>query len=151
MILMKRVFFCFFCLLFLFGCYLSVPAFSDNGDTTVYVTRTGYAYHRDGCYHLKSRIPMSLREAVKSGYSPCKDCNPPRPDFTDSVATAPPRSSYDNGISRSSSGSGSRSSFPFEAVFWLVLAVGPIAGYMVVSFFKSLFLRIIRLFRRSRR
>lgn len=42
----------------------------------VYVTNTGKKYHRDGCVHLKSRIPMSLVEA-KARYTPCKVCNPP--------------------------------------------------------------------------
>lgn len=42
----------------------------------VYVTRTGKKYHRDGCTHLRSRIPISLKEA-KVRYSPCKVCMPP--------------------------------------------------------------------------
>jgi hypothetical protein len=42
----------------------------------VYVTRTGKKYHRDGCTHLKSRIPISLKEA-KHRYAPCKVCMPP--------------------------------------------------------------------------
>src|SRR6185369_16175029 len=43
---------------------------------TVYITRTGHKYHRDGCGYLKSRIPVPLKEAKKV-YSPCKVCNPP--------------------------------------------------------------------------
>ena len=50
-----------------------------SGDTIVYVTRTGSKYHRDGCSSLsKSKIPITLKEAVESGYGPCKRCNPPR-------------------------------------------------------------------------
>lgn len=50
-----------------------------SGDTIVYVTRTGSKYHRDGCGSLsKSKIPITLKEAVESGYGPCKRCNPPR-------------------------------------------------------------------------
>jgi len=43
---------------------------------TVYITRTGHKYHRDGCRHLKSRIPISL-QAAKQQYAPCKVCMPP--------------------------------------------------------------------------
>jgi len=45
---------------------------------TVYITRTGSKYHRNGCRYLrKSKIPISLREA-KQHYGPCSVCNPPR-------------------------------------------------------------------------
>ena len=94
---MRRIFILLICLFLLSSPLLSPPASADNGNTTVYVTQTGYAYHRSGCYHLKSRIPMTLREAVRSGYSPCKDCKPPRPDFKVDVATATPRSGYASG------------------------------------------------------
>ncbi len=48
-----------------------------NDETTVYVTKTGKKYHRDGCRSLsKSRIPISLKEAVL-GYGPCSICKPP--------------------------------------------------------------------------
>ena len=47
-------------------------------DVTVYVTRTGKKYHRDGCSSLRrSKIPISLVEA-KQQYGPCSRCNPPR-------------------------------------------------------------------------
>jgi hypothetical protein len=49
----------------------------DPQNVTVYVTRTGTKYHRDGCRYLsKSKIPMSLKEAAKR-YEPCKVCRPP--------------------------------------------------------------------------
>ena len=51
---------------------------ADDEDTTVYITRTGSKYHRGGCRYLKrSKIPMSLKDAVSSGYAPCKVCSPP--------------------------------------------------------------------------
>ena len=54
------------------------PAPTAPGDTIVYITRTGAKYHRDGCRSLaKSRIPITLGEAVKRGYGPCKICKPP--------------------------------------------------------------------------
>lgn len=47
-------------------------------DVTVYITKTGAKYHRDGCRYLsKSRIPISLSDA-KRGYEPCSVCNPPQ-------------------------------------------------------------------------
>lgn len=46
---------------------------------TVYITRTGAKYHRAGCRYLsKSMIPISLKDAVARGYTPCSVCNPPR-------------------------------------------------------------------------
>jgi competence protein ComEC len=49
----------------------------DPKTVTVYVTRTGTKYHRDGCRYLShSRIPMSLAEAAKR-YTPCSVCKPP--------------------------------------------------------------------------
>ena len=45
---------------------------------TVYITRTGKKYHREGCSSLRrSKIPISLVEA-KQRYGPCGRCNPPR-------------------------------------------------------------------------
>lgn len=50
---------------------------ADNGDTIVYVTKTGEKYHSLGCTYLKSSsIPIKLSEAVKK-YSPCSRCSPP--------------------------------------------------------------------------
>ena len=49
----------------------------DNGDTTVYITRTGAKYHRAGCRSLaRSSIPMKLSEAVAKGYTACRVCRP---------------------------------------------------------------------------
>ena len=51
---------------------------TDKREITVYVTRTGQKYHRDGCRHLaRSKFPMPLSEA-KRAYDPCKVCSPPR-------------------------------------------------------------------------
>lgn len=47
-------------------------------DETVYVTKSGKKYHREGCRYLsKSKIPMPLSEAAKR-YSPCSVCQPPQ-------------------------------------------------------------------------
>ena len=44
----------------------------------VYITKTGRKYHRLDCRYLsKSCIPISLTEAKRRGYTPCKVCKPP--------------------------------------------------------------------------
>jgi hypothetical protein len=44
---------------------------------TVYVTKTGKKYHRGSCSYLRqSKIPTSLDDATKNGYTPCSRCNP---------------------------------------------------------------------------
>lgn len=43
---------------------------------TVYITKTGGQYHKEGCKSLtKSKIAISLEEAESKGYTPCKICN----------------------------------------------------------------------------
>lgn len=43
----------------------------------VYITETGKKYHREGCKYLEeSKIPISLEEAKRQGYKPCKICKP---------------------------------------------------------------------------
>lgn len=50
----------------------------DNKSLTVYITKTGSKYHRNGCRYLsKSKISINL-ESAKAAYSPCSVCNPPR-------------------------------------------------------------------------
>ena len=51
---------------------------SDIKEITVYITETGEKYHKDGCKYLsKSKIPISLSEAVSEGYGACSVCKPP--------------------------------------------------------------------------
>ena len=50
----------------------------SNHDVVVYVTNTGRLYHQDSCRSLRqSRIPLTLSDAVGSGYNPCSTCRPP--------------------------------------------------------------------------
>ncbi|MDR2798874.1 MAG: thermonuclease family protein [Treponema sp.] len=50
------------------------------GDTTVYVTNSGSKYHRETCTSLsRSKIAVSLEDALKSGYEACGVCKPPVP------------------------------------------------------------------------
>jgi len=49
----------------------------DAISQTVYITKTGKKYHRDGCGSLsKSKIAISLSDAKRKGYTPCSLCNP---------------------------------------------------------------------------
>ncbi len=53
------------------------PKESDPREATVYVTRTGKKYHREGCRYLRSsKIPISRKQAIKEGYEPCSVCAP---------------------------------------------------------------------------
>lgn len=46
-------------------------------ETIVYITKTGFKYHRIGCRYLsKSIIPINLSDAKLKAYSPCSVCNP---------------------------------------------------------------------------
>ncbi len=55
----------------------------DDGQTsqagTVYVTKTGKKYHKEGCSSLRgSQISMALTDAKQKEYTPCSRCNPPQ-------------------------------------------------------------------------
>ena len=53
----------------------AAAAATETKDCTVYITRTGTKYHQGWCHYLsKSKYPISRREAIKRGYSPCKVC-----------------------------------------------------------------------------
>lgn len=44
---------------------------------TVYITDTGKKYHRGTCRFLQSsKSPLSLKDAKKRGYAPCRVCRP---------------------------------------------------------------------------
>jgi competence protein ComEC len=50
----------------------------DPKTQTLYITRTGKKYHRDGCRYLAaSKSPISLKDAKAKGYTACKVCRPP--------------------------------------------------------------------------
>ncbi len=56
---------------------LTGTSLAYNGSVTVYITRTGKCYHRDRCTYLKSKIEISLENAVNRNYRPCSRCLPP--------------------------------------------------------------------------
>lgn len=47
----------------------------DKNSETVYITKSGEKYHRDGCGSLsKSKIAISKSKAISQGYTPCSRC-----------------------------------------------------------------------------
>jgi len=55
----------------------------DTNNVTVYITKTGSKYHRDGCHYLsKSKIAVSLNKLDTKKYSPCSSCKPPTKQTT---------------------------------------------------------------------
>ena len=70
----------------LLGFFLAVfilvsPALAAGGNTVVYITRTGECYHTGSCRYLKkSKIEITLADAVARGYRACKVCCPPSLD-----------------------------------------------------------------------
>lgn len=50
---------------------------NQKQEETVYITNTGKKYHREFCSYLrKSKIPISKKEALNMGYTPCSRCSP---------------------------------------------------------------------------
>lgn len=123
---------------------LSIPIYADNSATVVYVTRTGYAYHKSGCSYLRSKIELTLREAVESGYSPCSRCHPPTPDFeyesrSTKKSTSGSRSSAESGTTRSNTGSASEradNSSNTSGILWGIL-IGSAATGLIVNLAKK--------------
>ena len=72
---MKR----FLCLILAVFFLCSQALAASNGGEIVYITRTGECYHMGNCGYLrKSKIEITLSDAVSRGYRPCSRCNPPR-------------------------------------------------------------------------
>jgi len=66
--------------LLVLGLVLMVAAvgFAANSDVVVYITKSGEKYHTGSCASLrKSKIEITLGEAVDKGYGPCSRCKPP--------------------------------------------------------------------------
>jgi micrococcal nuclease len=69
--------------------FACAPGHTEGTDPSpalvVYVTNSGTKYHAEGCSSLRrSRIAVSLADAVRSGYEPCSVCNPPQLSGADS-------------------------------------------------------------------
>ena len=56
------------------------PTKQPQTEKIVYMTKTAKKYHRANCKYLrKSKIPITLSEAIKRGYTPCSVCKPDPP------------------------------------------------------------------------
>jgi biopolymer transport protein ExbD len=56
----------------------TIQVAQDPQSVTVYITKTGKKYHRDGCRYLsQSKVKTTLKQAKANGYAPCKVCHPP--------------------------------------------------------------------------
>ena len=56
-----------------------VPARKVAREVSVYLTKTGEKYHKEDCTFLaKSKIAISLSQAKRRGFAPCKICRPGR-------------------------------------------------------------------------
>jgi hypothetical protein len=65
-------------LLIILVCMIAVVGYAAGPDTIVYVTKTGEKYHTGQCSSLKrSKITITLGEAVAKGFGPCLRCKPP--------------------------------------------------------------------------
>lgn len=54
-----------------------VAASVQPKNETVYITRTGKKFHRNGCRSLsRSKIPIKRADALAGGFSACKVCRP---------------------------------------------------------------------------
>lgn len=135
-----------FLLALLFFSALALPAIAtpaDNGDTIVYVTTTGTKYHRKSCGYLnRSCYEITLREAVKSGYSPCSRCSPPRYNGTIENSSRSSDRSQSSGSRSSSTGSVTSSapktvkksnSFPIGIVIMLSVFIGIPGGFYLLT------------------
>jgi len=65
-------------------CMIAGIGYAAGQDTIVYITKTGEKYHTGQCSSLKrSKITISLGEAVAKGFGPCQRCKPPILDLDD--------------------------------------------------------------------
>jgi len=60
---------------------IAISLFAQDSDEfdemIVYITNTGSKYHRETCNSLRrSKIPVTLEQAIERGYEPCRNCKP---------------------------------------------------------------------------
>lgn len=55
--------------------YAAPTVSAETKNCTVYITRTGSRYHKQGCSSLRrSSMAVSRDQAIKSGLTPCRRC-----------------------------------------------------------------------------
>lgn len=47
-----------------------------DSSNTVYITKSGKSYHKEGCQYLSASSSATTRDKVKSTHKPCKVCKP---------------------------------------------------------------------------
>lgn len=61
----------------LFLLVISIVVVENVKAQTVYITKSGEKYHKEGCKYLKySKKEIKLEEAISRGYEACKVCKP---------------------------------------------------------------------------
>jgi methylphosphotriester-DNA--protein-cysteine methyltransferase len=65
---------------------IAISLFAQESDEfeeiIVYITNTGTKYHRETCNSLRrSKIPITLEQAIERGYEPCRNCKPQGGNF----------------------------------------------------------------------
>ena len=64
-------------ILALFAISLFAQESDEFDEIIVYITNTGTKYHRETCNSLRrSKIPVTLEQAIERGYEPCRNCKP---------------------------------------------------------------------------
>jgi len=61
--------------------FIAISLFAQDSDefdeVIVYISNTGTKYHRETCNSLRrSKIPVTLEQAIERGYEPCRNCKP---------------------------------------------------------------------------
>jgi micrococcal nuclease len=82
----------------------------QNADVTVYVTKSGAKYHTASCRYAKTASPMSLKDAVARGLTPCAICKPPTLKENTSSELEPSPTSSPTAATKTSVSSSSSSS-----------------------------------------
>lgn len=100
----------------------TTPAFAANGSTTVYITKTGECYHTGSCSYLKSKLPITLQDAIDAGYRPCSKCHPPH---------------LDSGVSRASNTAYSSPASSGSTFFGVYAAVAGVVACLLIPFMFS--------------
>jgi micrococcal nuclease len=65
------------------------PQWGASTETIVFVGASGTKYHRENCSTLRqTKKPLTLKDAVQSGYTACAVCKPPQLSRADAAAIA---------------------------------------------------------------
>lgn len=101
-------------------------SYAEPGYTVVYRTKTGECYHREGCRNLKSKIEVTLYDAVNVyGLRACSICNPPTLDESTSKS-----SSIHKNISNTNDDLGNKDNN--SAIVWAIFIILAIVAFISI-------------------